>query len=119
MLNINIHYDERSLKTWSFSKVLEVQWSINSSSKMTLLYMLLNFLNDSKWFSCSSGLITHKDKEHRIARILIFTFLCAKLIHLQLGRNVSIYPNFRQEHCDQTGVNGNKYWSIIFGLWYL
>lgn len=74
MLNINICYDERSLKTWRFSEVLEVQWSINLSSKMTLLCMLLSFLDDSKWFSCSSGLITHKDKEHRNAHILIFTF---------------------------------------------
>lgn len=76
MLNINVFCDERSLKTWRFSEVLEVHWSINLSSKMTLLYMLLSFLNDLKWFSCSSGLITCKDKEHRNAHIIIFTFLC-------------------------------------------
>lgn len=80
VLNINICYDERSLKTWRFIEVLEAHWSVNLSSKVTLLYMLLSFLNVLKWFSHSSDLITCKDKKHRNAQVLIFTFLCAKLM---------------------------------------
>lgn len=74
MLNINICYDERSLETWRFSEVLEAHWSMNLSSKMTLLYMILSFLNVLKWFSCSSDLIICKDKKHRNAQILTFIF---------------------------------------------
>lgn len=36
--------------------------------------MILSFLSVLKWFSSSSDLITCKDKNHRNAQILIFTF---------------------------------------------
>lgn len=90
-----------------FSEVLEAHWSINLSSKMTLLYMILSFLNVLKWFSSSSDLITCKDKNQECADTNIY-ILCAKFSWVRMLAFTPILGKITVIKLELLGYNSGK-----------